>query len=270
MTTSLISLFVISMFSVSSVFAATPTEDEQAKLDSQFLETFEKMGACRKPPISERDFQKLSKAATELLGRGANVNVKSKNESTPLLGACCEPRVVRYLVAKGADVNARSSSGYMPLQTCTKDFETFQFLINHGAQLEPAKADTMLLSAVYVQNFKLIEMLIERGATDAGKATAMCGAMSLPGKESTDVLEVMINRGVAIDGAEPKQADTPLICAVRQANVEAVTILLSKGADSTQKNKNQESAASLAQAPSKGGPDEETRRKQIRELLGKK
>lgn len=250
------------------------TPEEQAKLDTEFMDTFAKMGACKSPAISEKEFRRLADNGVKLLKQGANVNAKANGEMTPLLSACCDTRVVRFLIENGADVNAGTSKGYIALQTCTKNHDMFKYLLGRGAKLETSKADNILLGATYDKNTKLIETLVRQGTSEAGKATAMCGAISiLQGRDSVDMLELMIKNGAPVDAVEPKKSDTPLICAVRHFNLDAASYLLDKGASARQKNKNEETAWLLSQtlsAPSGGGSDMEIRAQRIKQLLEKR
>lgn len=64
--------------------------------------------------------------ATELLDRGADVNVADDDGQTPLHTAvtCESPELVELLVARGAHEGAEDGDGETPLTLCTPELRT--------------------------------------------------------------------------------------------------------------------------------------------------
>jgi hypothetical protein len=70
----------------------------------------------------------------ELLRKGANVNARDENGTTPLHWAAFlgHVDVVRLLLERGAEVNARSKGGWTPLHYAA-DADIVRLLLEHGA-----------------------------------------------------------------------------------------------------------------------------------------
>jgi hypothetical protein len=95
--------------------------------------------ACRLDPEQAR----------QLVEQGANVNIQSINDWTPLHHACLYDRtsIVRILVEAGAYVNAKTDRGDIPLHfTWYSNPELMEYLIAHGADVNlPTKSGKTMI-----------------------------------------------------------------------------------------------------------------------------
>ncbi len=87
-----------------------------------------------------------------LVGRGADVNVRTNSLMTPLLAACRRGlplAIVKLLVEKGADVNAASKYQGRPLDPALEngDAAIIDLLTSRGATATPAEFEIVKLSA---------------------------------------------------------------------------------------------------------------------------
>lgn len=82
----------------------------------------------------------VEKSALSLIAEGANVNVRGKNNVTPLLAACAKrsPRIVSALLDAGADMNARNIGGNAPILMVSAfgPVEILKMLLDRGARLD--------------------------------------------------------------------------------------------------------------------------------------
>lgn len=80
-----------------------------------------------------------AETARELIAGGANVNVATKNGTTPLVHAAelGHLEIVKTLIANGADVNARLKPGYTALMLAADNghAEIVRLLIENGADV---------------------------------------------------------------------------------------------------------------------------------------
>lgn len=105
-----------------------------------------------------------------LISKGADVNTKTKGNTTPLHRACFQGYVdvVKCLIKNHADISLRTSDGFTPLLAAAQSNHLLitEILLDHGAEIEAAQVDgltSLCLTAKY--DFKaLAELLLARGA----------------------------------------------------------------------------------------------------------
>ncbi len=70
----------------------------------------------------EAENKKIIAAATFLLERGADINARDSNGTTPLLLAIQwgHPEIAKFLIARGADVHLKNNKGVTPLHAATQ------------------------------------------------------------------------------------------------------------------------------------------------------
>jgi hypothetical protein len=89
--------------------------------DSTLLELKDKNGRTPLNLACLNGFTREPEIARFLIDKEANVNTKSNDGFTPLLGACTfagsaggsDFDLIQYLITKGADVNAKGNSGFL-------------------------------------------------------------------------------------------------------------------------------------------------------------
>jgi ankyrin repeat protein len=98
-----------------------------------------KQGVNLGPPkdIWEAATEGDMEAVKQFIDEGADVNVKNKVGSTPLLYAAVQKEIIELLIAKGADVNAKNNSGWTPLLMAVLGDrkEVIELLIAKGADV---------------------------------------------------------------------------------------------------------------------------------------
>jgi ankyrin repeat protein len=148
-----------------------------------------------------------SRAATELVAKGADVNQTQADGTTPLHWAVYrfDRELVQTLLRKGARVNAINKYGASPLTEAVRvaNLEITGMLLEAGADANIANEDgqTPLMLAARTGNVALATMLVERGAD--------------------------VNR------RERFRNQTAVMWAAAQNHPEMVAFLVSKGADLT-------------------------------------
>ena len=102
---------------------------------------------------------------------GINVNQTFLNEKYSLIHFAAEygqKEILKYLIKKGANVNAKSINGTTPLQKAVlnKKIETANYLIDQGAKIndQDSYKQTALHIAVEVEDLAMIKLLLDQGA----------------------------------------------------------------------------------------------------------
>jgi hypothetical protein len=110
-----------------------------------------------------------------LLDKGANVNSKATDGSTPLIYAAQNGRisVMETLLKKGADVNLPNNGGStaIGLASFMGDTNIVKMLLEKGAKVDKADANgkTSIFYASLAGNDEIVRMLIAHGANDQEK-----------------------------------------------------------------------------------------------------
>jgi len=203
--------------------------------------------------------------AEKILDRGLHPNKPSLDGSIPLIAACGtgnRPLIQRLLDA-GARLDTKDAQGRTPLTTAcgTGDSELVEWLIRLGAKVEfPETSDPMnpILVAVNQSSLKLVQSVFRAAGpipdrikmaeevdllipvvdpnvaawllSQGCKSTAAAlGFASRSG--SIAIMKLLLDAGV--DPNSQISFGNPLVSAVEGGNLEAVELLLSKGADPT-------------------------------------
>ena len=214
-----------------------------------------------------------------LIDHGANVTIKDKCGYTALHRACiiyhdCSPEVLSCLIENGADVNLSTDKNRTPLMTACEygHVNTVTFLIEHGANVNlqdwtgltavhyavrgsqaceilsclmenGADVDaktcgglTPLMIAAERGDTKVATFLIEHGANvdlpDKIGATALCYALKCPGN-LCEVGSCLIENGADINAGINYNCCTPLMMACEKTvndQLNALTFLIEHGA----------------------------------------
>lgn len=139
-----------------------------------------------------------------LLDAGAQVDARNALGGTALISAAGDPAKSRLLIERGADVHARSQQGRTPLMV--------------AAQREG--------------NRDLVRLLLSRGADaraeDTQRDTALLGAAATG---DVGMMQPLLDAGANVNVATTVQGLTPLGLAISSNRVDAVKLLLARGAD---------------------------------------
>ena len=169
-----------------------------------------------------------------LLKAGANVNVRNKDGITPLMNALEEKDIALLLIAGRADVNARTNDGVTPLMLAAARHLTdmIQPLVNLGAEIN-------------VQN-------------DRGWTPLMYTAGAIDSVDDPQTVQALLDKG-ADSNAQDRNGWTALMFSAQKGLTGAARVLVQGGADRSKKNKESQTALTLARL---------NNRKQIVALLG--
>jgi ankyrin repeat protein len=171
-----------------------------------------------------------------LVDRGADVNAKNRNGSTPLHWAVHDEAKVRLLLSKGANVNAKQGVGRTPLYLAAmlgNGVPTMRLLLAGGADpnLASANGQTPLMMAAARGDVDGVQLLSAKGAdvnaTDGAGETALMFAC-----QSGDprAVRLLIERGADVK-VRTKRGETALGFAATAGVQESVEMLLARGAD---------------------------------------
>jgi len=170
-----------------------------------------------------------------LLANGADINAKAPNGETPLLVSlqfgCSD--MAQLLIAKGADVNAKDNQGTTPLFSAAlgndKDMENL--LMAKGAKVDiftaSAMGDIERVRGFLNSNPSMISAT--QGVLTPFHVAAYSG--------QTEMMKFLLGKGVDVNAGYPEKI-TPLFLA---ANLDAVELLIAKGAIINSESSNSQS-----------------------------
>ncbi len=163
-----------------------------------------------------------------LVERGANVNMKDRYGSTPLLEAIKLGHIesIEYLIEHGADVDY----GNIPLIEAVKSkcsLEVTKCLIDHFADpnLKDRHGNTALSEAVRLNNVNLTNYLIEHGADVNWRSRRNHNSLIhiTLNNDNLDLLRCLIEHKAPL--IEDLWGNTPLIRTIKENKVEAMKLL---------------------------------------------
>lgn len=178
-----------------------------------------------------------------LISKGADVNLKAKDGTTPLERASSLGilSMVKLLVSKGADVNMKSWNDQTPVITASYSHpDVAEFLISKGADVMQKDKDgeTAIHAAAGSGETDLVKLLISKGADvnarDKDGCPPLYSAVTMPGK--VDAIAALIENGADINARESKEGENILQHAAEWGATDSVKLLLSKGADVSAKD----------------------------------
>lgn len=138
---------------------------------------------------------------------------------------------ISNLIAKGANINVRNAKGMSPLLKAinNKDVEIVRLLLNAGSKIDEKTAPVAL--AALVGSAEIINELIKFGADvnqkDENGFTALFWAARL---NNPNTAQALLKAGADINAQSPK-GDTPLMAAIINNNPDLVRLFLAEDTD---------------------------------------
>jgi ankyrin repeat protein len=182
----------------------------------------------------------LSENKTELaeilISKGADVNVRDKYRSTPLLKVCWKQNIelAKILISKGADVDIIDSNQYTPLTVAYPNIELAEILISKGADVNYQSHDgfTLLHYAAMYYGPELVKFYLSKGSNinsnnvhNKYRTPLYCACAH----NNIQTVELLLSEGANIHRTDDYER-SPLHIAARFGYIELVKLLLSKGA----------------------------------------
>ncbi|XP_067660652.1 uncharacterized protein [Haliotis asinina] len=170
-----------------------------------------------------------------LFEKGATVNMKSSDGSTPLLSSCKgNPNVVSYLLKKGASVNkALHDTRDTPLHTAAGFgyAECVDVLLKAGADVNVQNntGDTPLHRAAGQGSTECVDVLLKAEAdVNVRSNTGDTPLHTAAGHGSIECVDVLLKAGANVN-VQNNTGDTPLHTAAGHGSIECVDVLLKAG-----------------------------------------
>ena len=221
-----------------------------ASLDNDYetIRFLESKGAKFNSPDEELLFAASNgdvAAIQRALSAGAPVNQSYERGVTPLMAAALNGQtiVVKALIAAGADVNARDEIHDTPLFYAikSKHRSTIFALLDAGADPTLTRlggATSLLQAATYIDDPELVRLLIQRGVPIDGNNDSIHYAplMAAAAFGSYQTAEILIEAHAPIN-AQSKEGRTALMDAATSGQADILTLLLRAGADPSIKDK---------------------------------
>jgi len=171
-----------------------------------------------------------------LLAAGADVNAaEPRGGMTPLMHAAVSGsrEAMAMLLDKGASVNSANGAGVTALMMSVTDIDKVNLLLAKGADVNAVTKrgrSALLLAAMSDGSAPLVRLLMSKGAdpkvVDVLKVNALNAATR---GNDMETIRIIADAGVPVNDAD-FAGFTPLITAASAGNVQAVKLLLAKGA----------------------------------------
>ncbi|WP_341816915.1 ankyrin repeat domain-containing protein [Wolbachia endosymbiont (group A) of Agelastica alni] len=183
--------------------------------------------------VKKRDISEI----TDLLNRGADVNVKNNRGDTPLhlVARNGHLEVVEKLIENGANVNEKDIHGETPLHRAAEKgrLEVVEKLIENGANVneKDIHGETPLHRAAEKGRLEVVEKLIENGANVNEKGDNENTPLHWAAENGyLEVIEKLIENGANVNEKGDNE-NTPLHWAAAKGRLEVVEKLIEKGAN---------------------------------------
>ena len=212
-------------------------DDLQGKLATMGHEEFKDWSADGETALMLAARVNAGRAFEYLVERGANVQAKGSQETTPLHHAAWKDAVeaAKYLVGAGADIQAKDNAGETPLhEAALRDaVEAAKYLVGAGADIQAKNngGETPLHYAAWKDAVEAAKYLVGAGADIRAKDNA--GETPLHEAALRDAVEAakyLVGAGADIQ-AKGNGGETPLHYAAWKDAVEAAKYLVGAGAD---------------------------------------
>lgn len=227
--TSIVQLLIAKGADISATNLLGQTPLQMVANKSQMVEILVSYGAKTEEALFAAVSNQDIEAASKYLERGANVNARSNNGSTPLHIAASlgNKQITELLIDKGADVNAKDRHNRNPLYFAAK-YATAKYNRSVAALLIVNGAIVDINSAILLGNIEAAKNYLENGGDVNAK---------IKGRET--LLEMAVARGdlemvqlLIAKGAKVSNKSFPLlVAALQKGNLEILELLIANGAN---------------------------------------
>lgn len=171
-----------------------------------------------------------------LLDQKASANLADPRGITPLMYAAEVGSLdaMRVLIDRGADVNAQNDIGSTALMWSVSDPAKVRLLLDHGAQVNliaKSGRSALIIAAFTNPSAEVVRLLLAKGAKvgilDNRHVTPMNAATF---GNDTATVRLLLDAGADIDTPDTFIGLTPLMNAAGNRNIEAVKLIMAKGA----------------------------------------
>jgi ankyrin repeat protein len=171
-----------------------------------------------------------------LVHDGTDANTKDGRGETPLMYAAAAGSLeaMKFLIVKGADVNAQNEFGSTALMWSATDLARVRLLLDHGANVNTASKrgrTALFLAAMSDRSAATVRLLLAKGAdpkvTDSFKNTLLNAAAA---GNDIETIRMIIDSRVDVNAANVLGMTPLMVSAGDNGNVQAVKMLLAKGA----------------------------------------
>jgi ankyrin repeat protein len=174
-------------------------------------------------------------ALDRLVKQDPGVKVRDAEGATPLMYAAAVGSIdaMNRLLAAGADVNARNTLGSSALTWATRDVAKVRLLLNRGADVNvtsiPGRTP-LLVATMNNPSADVVKLLIAHGADPRAADKLQANALHTAAVAAdVETLRVLLDAKVDVNARDAADF-TPLMVAVANGSVDAVKLLLSRGA----------------------------------------
>ncbi len=168
--------------------------------------------------------------------RAAGPNEADSQGVTPLMNAAAIGSLdaMKLLIERGAEVNAQNAFGSTALMWSARDAQKVRFLLAHGADVNKATKTgrtALTIAALSNPSAETVHMLLERGA-DPSLVDNLGNNAFLSALKGNDAatIRLLADSPGDVNRADPL-GETPLMREAAMRNIEAVKLLLEKGAE---------------------------------------
>ncbi len=175
-------------------------------------------------------------AVLSLLNRGADVNGRSEDGSTPLMVAALysDPPMMRMLLDRGADPNAKNNAGATALVWGIGDAHKIRLLLGRGVDVNARTKSgrtALHVGSMIDGGHEVVRMLIDAGAVvDAKDENGATPLIEASGALDTRTPRLLLARKADVN-VKDRADRTPLITAIVNGSLAGVKLFLKHGAD---------------------------------------
>lgn len=231
-----------------------PTNEDKQVVES-LVQKYGKANVLLWTSAPTGDLASVKKAVAD----GADVTLEVDGHGGPLLGATHSGniKVVSFLLEKGANPNTQNLSGATPLSIAvtTDRLDLVKLLLKNKASFsrggDPRNSKFSVLSvALSTRKMEMFDYLLKAGA-DPNGANGLPLAFSIMLKNKS-AIKALVKKGADINFSG-KDGFRPIMTAVVEGDEEIIELLLTLGADPSQKDNNGKDALDWAKKHNSNG-----------------